>query len=253
VWLCNKEGDVLDANYLKSWGINAQYAGRKVLLGDTVMYATRRHIDPAVAMNKPYICAPINIMYNEDGLIPAQSNIPGTALTTNAHMKCAPTLTKFFDPNRETPATGQSTKDPVVIRLGEIYLIAAEACFHLGGQDDKALEYINVLRDRAAIAGHKEENRAKKADLATASAGGGYINFILDERARELCGERLRWNDLRRTKQLHKRLGEGTVNPNIINFINPKHYLRPIPRSYFLNSILNPDEYGQNEGWITTN
>lgn len=251
VWLCNKEGDVLDDNYLKSWGMDTIVWKNKTLeIGDTVMYCTRQYIDPAVALSKPYICAPINIMYDPDGLIPSGSIIPGTYLTANPHMKCAPTLKKFWDPNRETPATGQSTKDPIVIRLGEIYLIAAEAWFHLGEQD-KALSHINVLRDRAAIPGYESQNKATKADITLASNGGGYLNFILDERARELCGERVRWHDLQRTKQLHLRIGDGTLNPNIIHFVNPKHYLRPIPRSYFLNSILNPEEFGQNEGWIS--
>jgi len=250
VWLCNKEGDVLDENYLKSWGLDHEkYKGRKLSLGDTVMYCTRKYIAPEVAASKPYICAPINLMYDNDGLIPSKSLIPGTYLTANPHMKCAPTLKKFWDPNRETPATGQSTKDPIVIRLGEIYLIAAEAYFSLG-DEAKALEYINVLRKRAAVKGHENDNLAKTADINKASCGGGYVNFILDERARELCGERVRWNDLRRTKKLHERLGEGTINPNIIHFVNPKHYLRPIPRSYFLNSILNPEEFGQNPGYI---
>lgn len=252
VWLCNKEGDSLDENYLRSWGMNIKYAGKKLEIGDTVMVCTRKYIDPEVAMSKPYICAPINIMYNADGLIPSQSNIPGTYLTANPHVKCSPTLKKFWDPNRETPATGQSTKDPIIIRLGEIYLIAAEVCFHLG-DETKALEYINVLRDRAAIKGCEAQNRATKTDIENASLGGGYMNFILDERARELCGEKVRWYDLKRTKQLHLRLGEGTVNPNIVHFVNPKHYLRAIPRSYFLNSILNPEEFGQNEGWIAVN
>jgi hypothetical protein len=251
VWLANKEGDSLDENYLRAWGMSLEFIGRNVNIGDTVLYCTKKVIDPSIATKKTYICAPINIMYNGDGLIPNQSNIPGTTLTANPYMECAPALTKFYDPNRETPTTGQSTKDPIVIRLGEIYLIAAEACFHLG-DNTKALEYINVLRDRAALPGHKEDNKATMEEVNKASNGGGYINFILDERARELCGEKVRWADLKRTKQLHLRLGEGSVNPNIIHFENPKHYLRPIPRSYFLNSILNPEEFGQNEGWISS-
>jgi hypothetical protein len=245
VWLSNKSGDVLDANYLRTWGLDAKWAGRQVQIGDTVMYCPRYYVDPAIATSRPYIFAPINIMFNPDGLVPAQSNIPGTELTANPHMNCAPSLKKFWNPDRETPTTSQSTRDPIVIRLGEIYLIAAEANFHLG-DEAKGLQYINVLRDRAALPGHINDNKATAADIAAA----GFINFILDERARELCGERVRWFDLKRTKQLHTRLGEGTVNPNIIHFENPKHYLRAIPRSYFLNSILNPGDFGQNEGWI---
>jgi hypothetical protein len=251
VWIANKSGDILDANYLGTWHMDARWTGHSVQIGDTVMYCPPYYIDPADAMSRPYICAPINIMYDPDGLVPAQSNIPGLVQAANPHMNCAPSLTKFWDSSRAEPNTGQSTKDPIVIRLGEIYLIAAEANFHLG-DEAKALQQINVLRDRAALPGHVNENRATAADLAAASNGGGYINFILDERARELCGERVRWFDLKRTKQLHLRLGEGSVNPNIIHFENPKHYLRAIPRSYFLNSILNPLEFGQNEGWIVS-
>ncbi|KAA6344443.1 RagB/SusD family nutrient uptake outer membrane protein [termite gut metagenome] len=240
VWRCNKAGDVLDGAYLTKWGIDLKYIDREVNIGDIVMQCTRQNVDPEEVKNRPYICAPINLMYDENGMIP-----------NSEYRNCAPTLKKFLDPNRESSTTNQSTKDPIIIRLGEIYLIAAEACFHLG-DENKALGYINILRDRAALSGHETENRVTSVDIANASCGGGYINFILDERARELCGERVRWNDLRRTRKLHERLGPETINPNIIHFENPKHYLRAIPIAIFLNSILNPNEFGQNDGWISS-
>ena len=252
VWLCNKAGDVLDMNYLKTWGMDTiAHLNRPLQIGDTIMYATRKQISFDEAKSKPYICAPINVMFDNNGFVPSSSLIPGTYLTANPHRACAPSLTKFWDNTRATPITGESTKDIIVIRLAEMYLIAAECYFHLNNNEGEALKMINVLRDRAALSGHVADNKATMAEVASASNGGGYINFILDERARELCGERVRWNDLRRTKQLHLRLGEGTLNPNIIHFENPKHYLRAIPRSYFLNNILNPEEFGQNPGWIS--
>jgi tetratricopeptide (TPR) repeat protein len=65
------------------------------------------------------------------------------------------------------------------------------------------------------------------------------MNFILDERTRELCGELYRWEDLARTKTLQARFNafndgngrEGTFDP-------ATHYFRPIPQS-FLDGITN--------------
>jgi hypothetical protein len=92
-------------------------------------------------------------------------------------------------------------------------------------------------------------NDATATDVAAAYSGrGGYLNFILDERARELCGEHLRWFDLKRTRQLENRLGAGSANPNITLFNKEMHYLRPVPIA-FLQSLDNSAEFGQNPGY----
>ena len=71
------------------------------------------------------------------------------------------------------------------------------------------------------------------------------IDFILEERAREYCGEFMRWFDLKRTGKLVEYV--KAHNPDI-PLIQPHHAWRPIPQM-FLDSILNPDEFGQNEGY----
>lgn len=63
----------------------------------------------------------------------------------------------------------------------------------------------------------------------------GKVNFILNERTRELLGEWNRWDELSRTKQLYKRA--KLFNPETTN-IQEYHNLRPIPQA-FLDGLTN--------------
>ena len=55
----------------------------------------------------------------------------------------------------------------------------------------------------------------------------------------------MRWFDLKRTGKLVEYVKKH--NPDI-PLIQSHHAWRPIPKM-FLDSILNPDEFGQNEGY----
>lgn len=138
---------------------------------------------------------------------------------------------KFDDTEngRQYFATTSSMRDIYVARLGETNLIAAEACVKLNKNDD-AVKYVNIVRDRA------------KATAATAAEMS--IEYILNERARELAGENLRWTDLSRTGMLAKYVEEH--NPDVkAGQVTSKFYLRPIPLAAMeLNPALE-----QNELW----
>lgn len=198
--------------------------------GDTALFYTKKVITDKDS--RSYGVKDINDTYNFDGTISTNAN-------NNPYY---PSLKKFRDPDRN-PGSDAGTKNVVVMRLAEMYLIAAEASYKLNKTSPDAAYYINVLRTRAAVktpVDHTSQMQASISDID--------LDFLLDERARELAGEHLRWPDLKRTKQLENRLGQGKQNPDITAFNPEKHYLRPIPQAE-LDVLENAEEYGQNPGY----
>ena len=131
----------------------------------------------------------------------------------------------------------RSKRDAFVIRIAEMYLIVGEAEMKLN-HPDIAVDYINRLRTKRAVPGKVSEMQIIASDLS--------IDFILEERARELGGELLRWFDLKRTGKLLDYV--RAYNPNATGNIQNKHLLRPIPQSN-LDRITNKDEFLQNPDW----
>ena len=132
-----------------------------------------------------------------------------------------PSLNKFADPFRLSVNDVRGSRDFVVARFAETYLIAAEALLRDGRPPAEALPYINAVRRRAAIPGHEAEMELTDAQLT--------LGEILNERARELAGEMQRWFDLVRTHTLVPRV--RAYNPDGGPNIQPYHALRPIPRT----------------------
>lgn len=148
-------------------------------------------------------------------------------------------LTKHMDPLRPEVNWTAGSRDVFVFRLGETYLLAAEAAFLLG-DGDKAAQYINEIRRRAAVPGHETDMEITPADIS--------IGFILDERARELAGEMHRWYDLKRTGKLYERMNNPEMSEHTAGKFKEYHALRPIPRDQ-LNNVSNPEEFVQNPGY----
>jgi hypothetical protein len=237
VWLANDDSKLTWTNEQVSWfGKDLTLENTTINLGDTALLYTKKRISDK--STRKYAVADLDDMYDADGTVQAKAK-------GNQNYQCFPALRKFRAPNRADANSQAGFQDIMMMRLAEIYLIAAEAEFHLGLD---GLSYVNVLRNRAQIVGAA----SNLADAAEVSAAGGHLDFILDERAREFCGEHLRWFDLKRTKQLENRLGANIVNgkgnPNIVDFDKGKHYVRPIPLT-FLQSLENADEFGDNPGY----
>jgi len=147
-----------------------------------------------------------------------------------------PSLKKFACPEYIDTNVQQWMGDIPIIRMGEVYLIAAEAALLYNNDQSKALQYVNEVRKRAAVTGRENEMLASQGEMT--------IDYILAERGRELCGEQVRWYDLKRMGKLTTTYLR-TTNPEILSFDETKNLVRPIPQS-FLDAISNPEEFGTN-------
>jgi hypothetical protein len=124
-----------------------------------------------------------------------------------------------------------------ILRLTEVYLIAAEAALLNNNDLATAAQYVTVVRQHAAITSRQSEMIVTPASMS--------VRYILDERARELAGEHTRWIDLIRTGNLTKAYLQATNPPVAVNFDQTKHTVRPIPQS-FLDAITTAKDFGTN-------
>lgn len=158
-----------------------------------------------------------------------------------------PPLWKHMDPNRAGVNVTAGSRDWLAFRLAETHLIAAEAYFYLEGPTSvNAVEHLNAVRVRAAYEG-QEATLTSRTAQALADDG---IDFILDERGRELLGEGFRWFDLKRTGKLLERAIEH--NPDVVaplGNLQEHHYLRPIPQSQIDRTEGGSDAFPQNPGY----
>ena len=125
-------------------------------------------------------------------------------------------------------------KDFPMMRFAEAYLLRAEARIAQGKAAEAAAD-INVLRDRA-FAAYREQTGNVNAGKVEASQMN--MDFLLDERIRELVGEENRRFTLMRTGKLAERVNmmvkqypETTPSKSIRGFDANKHCLLPIPLS----------------------
>ena len=212
-------------------------------LGDTAFYLADSEAQALSLGGKYYRVYKPSEFYN---------NILYPPGTTNPVL-VYPSLKKFNDSQR-AHFNNASGRPMPIFKFAETYLIAAEAAFQLNDKDEAA-ELINVIRRRAAYrpsrpgldAGANAQANEDAAAAMEIEAADVTLDFILDERARELCGESLRWVDLA------LRGPEVFVNRVRLNEdaqgVQAFHRMRPIPQQQ-LDAIDDPDkEIYQNDGY----
>lgn len=171
------------------------------------------------------------------------SGTSGASYITNIHpmsSKHADFWTNADDPERKT-----SFRDLVVYRLAETVLMCAEAYYHKG-DNTNAVKYFNMTYERAG-------NTAFNGTLT--------LEDLLDEYARELNFEGVRWPLLKRLGLLGEYCkqweGESIAENKFLdkdytyarqNFVIGKHECWPIPSNQIL--LMGGSEvYPQNPGW----
>lgn len=159
-------------------------------------------------------------------------------------LKHYPNLIKHMAPNRPSVAEKASSREWVRMRLAETYLIAAEAAGRMQNYS-LAVTYLNKIRERAAwhegevkapqyytIEGGLNDTRSTYEAIKVTEdqlRSVDFVEFMLDERGRELLGETCRWEDLVRTEKFYdfvKRYNTEATG------LKEYHKLRPIPQTH---------------------
>jgi hypothetical protein len=155
---------------------------------------------------------------------------------TNNNINIFPSPWKIDDNLRPSLNEQEGLRDFIVFRLGETYLIAAEAMLGRDGNAANAVGYINTIRRRAAYDGMEAAMEVTAAEVD--------LDFILDEWSRECFGEQSRWLDLKRTGKLLERV--RLYNPDAAPNIDDHHLLRPITANQIIRCT---NTYQQNPGY----
>jgi len=143
---------------------------------------------------------------------------------------------------------GSNARPFNIAKFSEFYLLAAEAAVKGANTQSgySARELINVLRARAGKWTHKVNGTSKyceeytadySADLVAATPQTITIDYILDERMRELFGEGFRWFDLTRTQTWKEKAGQYRICGAKANDHEVETITRTIPDTYYLRPI----------------
>jgi hypothetical protein len=213
--------------------------------GDTAIRMFKNPIDPSMrARTSPtdvrgfhrdlgYLMYDINDMYNPDETV---------NFLSNQRQFYFPIILKYSAPDRLEVSQMNSGRHAFVIRISDMYLVSAEAAL-MQSNNGKAYQRLVDLANARAINGNGTELLSA---YGVNGAGDVDIDFILDERARDLATEDFRFFDLKRTGKLEERI--RAHNPEASVNFKPFHALRPIPQIQ-LDAVVNKSEFYQNEGY----
>lgn len=244
VWYCNSENVPKWRPFIFVDGVQQtvpmeKWAEPMFGIGDTAIYFSKEPVPTSQKAKfnnndlfyfhpeKGYIIIDINDMYLPDGTM-------NQAITNRQFYY--PITKKYEDSTRLEIATQFSKRDAYVFRISEMYLIAAEAEL-MRGNAAAGLDYMNALRTARSVEGREDDMAIGSGELT--------LDFILDERARELATENQRFFDLKRTGKLVERV--QAYNPDAAANIQEFHALRFIPQSQ-LDAMTNSMGY-QNPGY----
>jgi starch-binding outer membrane protein, SusD/RagB family len=151
-----------------------------------------------------------------------------------------PTLKKWLDQTRTDANVFPGHRDRHLFRLADVYLMRAEANIRAGRPAD-AIADLNVIRRRAAVAGQNN-------DVNVATYNASPIDYLLDERERELAGEERRFFTLTRqgSAVFLRRVKAFNTTASAVQAF---HMLRPIPQNQIDRTEGGSAAFAQNPGY----
>src|SRR5947208_26906 len=216
--------------------------GAAFVVGDTAIFQPGHIVGQAVRQSRKYaIYEPCNA-----------EPCPNQTTVGQYDIFRYPTMKKWQDEARPDFNNLDGGRDVLLMRLGETYLLAAEAALGAGDQAG-ARAYLVTLRQRAANCGGCAAEAANRALIVDATHMPATIDleYILDERGRELYGELTRWLDLARTGLWHRIVDDNWQASQAHGgfFNEAKHHLRPIPQSQIDLTAGGTRAFPQNPGY----
>ena len=237
----------------------ASLVGKSVPNGQTVLRFTKDHVTAAEKENANFAIVGIDDLFETENVTPqggarVRNYIADPTVSTQYIASSFPRFMKYRiwdgDPNGTIllqAANGTNGfADVPLMRYAEMPLIAAECYIALGRTGEAAQVINNEIRTaRIVKPGHSlSEAQVTASDMT--------IEWIMEERARELCGEWLRWFDVKRIYSPQGNFASTIMgrNPSMIHddCMQEYHALRPIPNT-FLDKLQNATEFGQNPGY----
>jgi hypothetical protein len=217
--------------------------------GDTCIFYTKSEIPDDIQLTdiranymwdveRGYWCMDYSNMFHPDGTLNDEE-----AFQRNIFLE----LHKFYDNLRQAATDAGSQRglrDSYVLRISEMYLIAAEALMKTGQAASAYTDYLIPLANKRSYNG---DGAAMLASYGINSGADIDMDYIMDERARELCGEQLRWFDLKRlgTDAMIARIQQFAGNTSARENFDAHFVLRPIPQVE-LDAITNKEDFPQN-------
>lgn len=236
-WNTNKAYMWKSVDDLNTWGKDASLRGSRLNVGDKAIKIIMPQ-DAGYAEEKanmagvPYLVVDYAAVYDDANRNVIMKNAEGNE---NQWRYFYPSLNKhnssnYYVVDRSKMRLG-NLNATFMMRMAEVYLIAAELDIYLNGGSN-AMGYINKVRLRAG---------------ANALSGTATVRTVLDERGRELCGEYCRFYDLKRTGMFKDKTYLEETHPDLAKYFDPNYALRPISTT-FTDLLINGSEY-QNPGY----
>ena len=154
-----------------------------------------------------------------------------------------PTLKKWLDQTRTDANVFPGHRDRQLWRLADVYLLRAEANIR-AGRASAAIPDLNVIRERAAI----DQSNKSSNDVDVAAFNASPIDYLLDERERELAGEEQRFFTLtRQGPEIFLRRIKAFNST--ASAVQSYFMLRPIPQNQIDRTEGGKDAFPQNPGY----